>query len=300
LVPQCITENCIKTVTHYRRETRERTMVVYRDVPITKTIEESYTVMVPETRTRTVVKTVNHPVYRDIELRKTTMVPRVEARQASRNVCRMVPVQEERTVCEVVDRAEIGGPPVIRTAGYERESATTDTVPLPSKAPPVSATADARDRNAPPPPPSTASPPASPAYAGAGGNACCQPACGACTPQVIQRKVNVTCMRPVSERETIQYPVTHFQQSARLETVSFYEFQPEKITHEEKYVVEVPQSRVRQREITVTRSVPVEQRVPYTILVPFYEDIQVPVSVLRYVPQQVTVPATPCCEPCGS
>ena len=33
-------------------------------------------------------------------------------------------------------------------------------------------------------------------------------------------------------------------------------------------MVEVPQQRVRMRQITVTRSIPVEQRVPYMVLVP--------------------------------
>ncbi len=294
LVPQVVTENCTQTVTRYRRETRQRTIVVYRDVPITKTVEESYMVMVPETRTRTVVETVNHPIYRDLELRKTAMVPRIETRQATRTVCRMVPVQEERTVCEIVDRGETAGPAVIRTAGYERELAAVDSVPSLPKAPPEGSPTAAPDRDSPPSPPVAAAP-AGPVYAGAG-NSCWQPACTTCPPAVIQRKINVTCMKPVSERETIPYPVTRFQQNARLETVSFYEFEPEKVTHEEKYVVQVPQQRVRTRQVTETRTVPVEQRVPYTLLVPYHKEIQVPVSVIRYVPQQITVPA---CDPCG-
>ena len=51
LAPQWVTEYCPQTIAHYRRETRERSIVVYRDVPFIKTIEEAYTVMVPETRT---------------------------------------------------------------------------------------------------------------------------------------------------------------------------------------------------------------------------------------------------------
>ena len=170
LVPQWVIENRPQTVTRYRRETRERTIVVYRDVPFTKTIEEAYTVMVQQPRTRTVEETINHPVYRDIELRKTTMVPQIEAREASHTVCRMVPVQEERTVCEVVDRVATAGPAVIRMAGYQRESPAAVAVPPPPTA--------ASDRNAPPPPPTTP-PPAAPAVAAAG-NACCQPACDVC------------------------------------------------------------------------------------------------------------------------
>ena len=149
LAPQWVTEYCPQTITHYRRETRERSIVVYRDVPFIKTIEEAYTVMVPETRTRTVVETINHPVYRDIELRKTTMTPQIEAREASHTVCRMVPFQEERTVCEVVDRVASTGPAVFHTAGYQREStAVVETLPPPPAAP--------GDQNAPSPSPRAA------------------------------------------------------------------------------------------------------------------------------------------------
>jgi hypothetical protein len=239
--------------------------------------------MVPERRTRTGVETINHPVYRDIELRKTTVVPQIEAREASHTVCRMVPVEEEQTVCEVVDRVASAGPTVIRTAAYQRESAE----PVPALPPPPA------DRNAPPLPPTAPSPAVAPP-----GGACCQTTCQTC-PMVVQRKVNVTCMRPVSERETVQYPVAHMQPTARLETVSFYEFQPEKISHEEQYVVDVPERRVRTRQVTETRTVPVSQRVPYTILVPYHEQVEVPVSVLRCIPQQITVPAAPPCDPCG-
>ena len=79
-------------------------ITVYRDVPTTKTVEEEYTVMVPEVRRRTVEDTINRPVYRDIELRVTAMAPQIETRQATRTVCRMVPVQKERTVSETADR----------------------------------------------------------------------------------------------------------------------------------------------------------------------------------------------------
>ena len=91
LAPQVVTEHCLRTITHYRRETRQRMVTVYRDVPTTKTVKEEYTVMVPETRTRTVTETVNRPVSRQIELRKTAMTPQIESRQSTRTVCRMAP-----------------------------------------------------------------------------------------------------------------------------------------------------------------------------------------------------------------
>ncbi len=49
-VPQIVFENRTITVARYRHETRERMVLVNRDVPVIKNIEEEYTVMVPQTR----------------------------------------------------------------------------------------------------------------------------------------------------------------------------------------------------------------------------------------------------------
>ena len=84
-VPQIVFENRTILVARYRHETHERMVLVDRDVPVIKNIEEEYTVMALQTRTRTVEDTINHPVYRDISLRKTDMTPEVEARQATRH-----------------------------------------------------------------------------------------------------------------------------------------------------------------------------------------------------------------------
>ena len=95
-------------------------------------------------------------------------------------------------------------------------------------------------------------------------------------------------MKPVSEQQTIQYPVTHFQPKARSETVSFYEYQPEKVARDEEYTVEVPHKKVRTREVTVVRTVAEQQPQRYTVSVPYEVQVQVPVPVLRWVPQPVT------------
>jgi hypothetical protein len=289
-VPKVVTERCLQTVTRYRRENRERTVVTYRDVPFTKTVEEPYTVMIPQTRTRTVSEIVNHPVYRDIELRKTAMTPRIETRQATRPVCRVVPVQEERTVCEVPDPCASQAPAVLGTVTQTgaipvRNAALVRTV---AERPAV----ERADPNAPPPPVPEA-PPVSPPKSGPANTlpppGCASP-CVTCAP-VIQRKVKVTCWKPVYEQETIQYPVTHLQPNARLETVSFYEFRPETVTRQEHYVVQVPEARVRTREVTATRTVPEERREPYSVLVPYHEKVWVSVPRVEYVPETVVAPA---------
>jgi hypothetical protein len=281
LVPQTVIEFCPRTITCYRQETRQRMVTVYRDVPTTKTEEEHYTVMVPEVRRRTVVDTINRPVYRDLELRVTAMAPQIEVRQATRTVCRMVPVQEEKTVCETVDRTAAASPVVIHTVGYQRET-TVDALP-PATTPQDRGPGIEVESSPPPPPPGPAG--------AAACSTCGQPACNTCAPAVIQRKVCVTCMKPVAQQETIQYAVSQFQPKPRTETVSFYEFQTEKVPREEEYTVEVPQQRVRTREVTVMQTVAEQQPQPYTVTIPYEKQIQVPVPVLRWVAQ----PAAPSC-----
>jgi hypothetical protein len=280
LVPQVVTEQRTMTVTRYRPETRERISQVYRDVPVTKNIEEEYTVMVPRTKTRTVEDTINHPVFRDIELRKTKLTPIVEVRQTIRTVCRMVPVQEERTVCEVVNPCH------------------------PDSAQP---TQEPADYNAPPPPPVTTnlSAPAQTSIklVSLSGTpypdgACNQPACSAC-PTVVQKKIYVTVMKPVNQRETVDYPVSKFQPNARFQNVSYYEFEPEKITREEQYTVNEPEQRTRTRQITVMQSVPEQRREKYTVSVPYLEQIEFPVKTLRWIAKTVVEPIVSPCPSCG-
>jgi hypothetical protein len=316
MVPEIVTEYHTRRVTRFRPEAREREVVVYRTVPATRTIEEEYTAMVPETRTRTVADVINHPVYRDIELRTTAMAPQVEARQSTRTVCRLMPFQEQRTVCEVVPSVVGCAAPVSRTVGYGGvEMSVADAAGAQPALPPNwHPPRERSDPNAPPSPthPGTATsvdrlpvmpPPSAPPPSetvGPIGPTCgaCQPACTTC-PQVVQRTINVTCMKPVEQQETIQYPVTHFKPNVEAQTVSFYEYEPETVTHEESYVVDVPERRVRAREVSTTRTVAEKQMQPYTELVPYEDQIQVPVCTLRCVPKKITVPAAPSCGACS-
>jgi hypothetical protein len=260
-VPQIVFENRTVTVARYRHETRERMVLVNRDVPVIKNIEEEYTVMVPQTRTRTVEDTINHPQYHDIVLRKTDMAPQIEARQSTRTVCRLVSFQEEKTVYDTVNQCD-------------------------------------QNANATPPPTSQiAASPADPANPG-GCTTCAQPACNTCTQVTVPRKITTTCTKPVNEQETVQYPVTRFQPSAQLQNVSYYEFQPEIVTHEEQYTVQVPEKRVRTRQVTEIRTVAEEKPEKYTVLVPYHEKVQVPCPVLRCVPERVALPAAPSCYTC--
>ena len=281
LVPQVVTEHRTMTVTRYRQETRERIVQTYRDVPVTKNVEEEYTVMVPQTRTRTVEDVINHPAIHDIGLRKTKMIPVVEARQTKRTVCRLEPFQEERTVCESVNTC------------------------VPGSSQPANGPADS---NLPPPPPSTTdvqTPPrlsiklASLSTTASQDESCSQKVCDSC-PTQIQRKINVTVMKPVSEVETIDYPVTSFKSDSLMQTVSYHLFDPEKVMREEQYTVQVPEKRTRTKQITVSERVPEQRREEYTVTVPYLEQVQVPVKTVRYVPKTITEPIAPPCRSCDN
>jgi hypothetical protein len=64
-----------------------------------------------------------------------------------------------------------------------------------------------------------------------------KPACTTCQQITVPKTISVTCMKLVTEQETVQYPVTRFQPSVQLQNVSYYEFQPEIVIHEEPYTV---------------------------------------------------------------
>ena len=101
LVPEIVYETRTVTTVCQRPETRERTVVVNRPVSQMQDVPCEYTVEVPRTRVRQVTDIVERPVAHAFVMRTTIDVPRTETRVATRMVSRLVPVQEERTVCEV-------------------------------------------------------------------------------------------------------------------------------------------------------------------------------------------------------
>jgi hypothetical protein len=255
LVPQCVTEYQTRSITRYRPEVRQRMVTVYHDVPTPDTIQEEYTAYVPQKRMRTVVDTINHPVYGDIQLRTTAMTPEVDVHQGTETVTEMVAIQQQQPA----------------------------PCPCSQTSAPPPAAPDDSDRNAPPPAPSdsTSSSSASTVSVSGAGDGCCNP-CQPCP-------VCVTCWKPVSRQVKVQIPVTRFEPRSRLDSVSFYEYKPEKKSHKEEYVVQVPEQRTRTRQITVMRQVAEQQPERYTVLVPYQETIQVPVLTQRWVEQQVIV-----------
>ncbi|MEX2560237.1 MAG: hypothetical protein WD403_10005 [Pirellulales bacterium] len=100
MCPTWVTETRTVQVTQFRPEQRERTCVVHRRVPETRQVTRDYCVLVPETRTREVPYIHTRLEYRDETREYTVCVPEQVRRQATRRVCRMVPVTETRMVCE--------------------------------------------------------------------------------------------------------------------------------------------------------------------------------------------------------
>ena len=55
----------------------------------------------------------------------------------------------------------------------------------------------------------------------------------ACRPEVVRRNVRVTCLRPVSQQETVEYPVTRFEPNVQSREISYNVLEPRKETREE-------------------------------------------------------------------
>jgi uncharacterized protein (TIGR03000 family) len=100
MVPEMVTENRTVNVVECKAEEQQYTYAVCRPVTEKHTVEYQYTVPTYETRTREVRFTVCKPVMTTQRRQCTVMVPHTETCKGTRQVCRMVPVVQSRTVCE--------------------------------------------------------------------------------------------------------------------------------------------------------------------------------------------------------
>jgi hypothetical protein len=293
LVPQIVFENRTVTTLCHRPEVRQRAVTVYRTVCETRDVPCEYTVVVPQTRTRQVFDPVERPEYHAFAMRTTLAVPHTETRAATHMVARLVPVQEQRTVCESAGHWELRSASAVPYAvGYGGDAVgTQDSAPPPAlPEPPAGQTfrhpaSHLNDSAA-------ASAGASPACAScpAGGACGCPCTARVWVPQTVQRTVNVTVFRPVCEPQTDRYPVTVFHPESSTRNVQFVTYRTELVPREEQYTVLVPERRVKIEQVQVSRTVPVEELQSYTVMVPYEECRQVRVPVCRWVPQTVALP----------
>ena len=108
MVPQTVMETRDVQSVEYREEVRERSHMVYEQVPETRQVVTQHTVMVPETRQRTETFSIQVPFEREVPQTYTVEKIGTETRTGTRQVCRCVPKTEMRTtVCggEVIKRS---------------------------------------------------------------------------------------------------------------------------------------------------------------------------------------------------
>lgn len=257
MCPTYVTENRVVTCVERRPEIRTYTCTVNRIVRDVTPVQRQCTVMVPQVQRKTVTCMVSKPVWTDQVRTYTVMVPQCETRQGTRTVCRMVPVQETRTVCEDQGRWE------------ERPAACAPALPPPC-GPCVAAMAPQMQR--------------------------------VWVPNVVQKQIQVTCMKPQITQEPCTYQVMVCRPEQRQCTVRVCHYEQVPVQREVCQTVCVPQVRTWTENCVTCRVVPEQQQRQCTVMVPHQVQKTVQVRVCRMVPQTIQVPVCqPCCDaaPCS-
>lgn len=263
MVPTVETEMRTVKVTEWQPEQRTRNYTVYRRVPEQRTVEYEYVQQIPEKRTRTVNYTECRQTWQTKEVNYTVQVPYTEQRQATRRVCRMIPVEQTRTVCE--DRGHW------ETVACETGCGGCDN--------------------------------GCNSGCNTGCNTGCgYRTARHWVPNVVTRQVTYTVMKPQVESVPYEYNVTLCRPETRTRTIQVPQIVREQKSREVEYMVAVPQRKTATRQVTEWRSVPEEKTANYTVTVPVTVEKQVPVRVCKMVAKtitcQVPVPAAPSCGGC--
>jgi hypothetical protein len=296
MVPEMITETRKVLVTEYQPEEKRRTYTVQRlmpkteirtgtrtvMVPVTRTIEKQYTVMVPRIETRTGIRTVMRPVTRTVERQFTVMVPKTETKTGVRtirvpvtktveqDVTVMVPKTETKTGIRTVYRCI----PVQKTYTVCEDQGHWEQRPLPAMngCNPCGAVASCCG--------------GCPHH---GGHRChahgCAPTCcpaPACmqqvwVPNIVNREVTTTVQEMQAFQEEYQYQVTtcEAQKQTRWIEVTECEDRQEEFSYD--VTVCVPETRTCQ--VQMTECVPDQQEFQYNVIVCVPETITCQVQV---------------------
>ncbi len=264
MCPTWVTENRTVTETACRAEVRQSTYTVYQMVPETRAIQRQCTVMVPQVQTRTEQYTVCQPVWRTETRQYTVMVPTCETRQATRQVCQMVPVKQMQTVCE--------------DQGHWEQRSYAPACPSPC-APACGGCGTCR---------SCCSP--------------CTYSCW--VPNIVQKQIEVTCMQPQVVSVPYTYQVTVCKPEVRSTTVQVCSYQQIQQTRNVNFTVCVPQAKTWTENVTTCKCVPIQKTCQYTVMVPYQVQKTVQVQVCKMVPKTIQVPVcapapceTGCCRP---
>jgi hypothetical protein len=138
-------------------------------------------------------------------------------------------------------------------------------------------------------------------YASACG--CCEPCQPVCTyrcwvPKIVQKEIEVTCMKAVTVEEPCSYQVTVCKPVQKTCKVQVCEYQQVPATRQVCYTVCVPKTYTTTENVTTYKCVPVQRTRSYTVMVPYQVQKPVTVRVCKMVPKTITVPvcAASCCE----
>lgn len=144
------------------------------------------------------------------------------------------------------------------------------------------------------------------------GNPCgaCDPCAPVCkcrcwVPNVVQKEIEVTCMKAVQVEEPCTYQVTVCKPVTKTCKVKVCDFEQVPATREVCYTVCVPKTYTKTEHVTTCRYVPVKETKSYTVMVPYQVQKPVTVRVCKMEPKTIRVPVCPtsccqqvCCKPC--
>ena len=272
MVPTTVTETRTIQVTECKLETRQRTYTVMKRVPKTETVTRNYTVMVPKQETKTVNYTVCRPVYSEKTQQYTVKVPYTEMREATRRVCKRVPVTMTKTITVDEGHWETQAPVACDTAvdscaGYSSGCGSCD-------------------------------------------NGCghrhrrrfrrCRSSRGSCdsgcasrvwVSNPVEKEVRYTCYKTQWEDQPYKYKVCLTRPETRERTIKVCKMVNEQKSREVTYTRMVPEERTSSHEVTRYECVPEERTQTYKVRVPYQVEKQVEVRVCKMVPKTITVPA---------
>jgi len=145
------------------------------------------------------------------------------------------------------------------------------------------------------------------------GNPCgvCDPCAPVCkcrcwVPNVVQKEIEVTCIKAVRVEEPCTYQVTVCKPVTKTCKVKVCDFEQVPATRDVCYTVCVPKTYTKTEQVTTCRYVPVKETRSYTVMVPYQVEKPVTVRVCKMEPKTIRVPVCPatcccqqvCCKPC--
>ena len=205
-------------------------------------------------QTKTIEYMVCKPVMSQKTVQYTVCVPYTEARQATRNVCHMVPTPMTSTVCE--DQGHWEEQPVAPCGCAAPCNSGCGCSDCGSRA--VAAAARPRRLLA---------------------------LTKVWVPKIVQKQVQCTVMKPVMSTESYQYNVTLYKQESE-KSVSVCNYVEEKQSSQVQCTVCVPQTKTYMRPVTTCHCVPEQKTETYNVCVPYTVQKQIQCTVC--VPQTKT------------